>query len=148
MTKNKITPALWFHTKSGSMQEVIGYYSKIFEDDFKIVSTHALGQTPSGNAEMCNILLFDNTYMMMATEKEHHMFNDTFAIMIHCDDQDEIDKFWKYFTQQGQESMCGWCIDKFGLRWQIIPKNLNELMSKPNAWEVMSRQTKIIINEY
>jgi predicted 3-demethylubiquinone-9 3-methyltransferase (glyoxalase superfamily) len=44
--------------------------------------------------------------------------------------------------------MCGWCIDKYGLRWQIIPNNIGELMSKPNAGKIMSKQTKIIIEEY
>ena len=44
--------------------------------------------------------------------------------------------------------MCGWCIDKFGLRWQIIPVHLNELLARPHATEVMMKQTKIIIEEY
>jgi len=68
--------------------------------------------------------------------------------MIHCEDQTEIDKFWNYFTTEGKESMCGWCIDKFGLRWQVSPRKLGELMSKPNTGQVMMKQTKIIINEY
>lgn len=46
------------------------------------------------------------------------------------------------------EVQCGWCNDKFGLRWQIIPTNLGELMQKPNAWEVMMKQKKIVIAEY
>ncbi len=91
---------------------------------------------------------FGFPYLFMSTAIEHHKFNDSYAIMIHCENQDEIDKFWNYFTSEGKESQCGWCQDKFGLRWQIIPKNLSELMSKPNAWQVMSKQTKIIITEY
>jgi predicted 3-demethylubiquinone-9 3-methyltransferase (glyoxalase superfamily) len=43
---------------------------------------------------------------------------------------------------------CGWCIDKFGLRWQVLPQNLPELMSRPNAFETMMKQKKIIIAEY
>jgi predicted 3-demethylubiquinone-9 3-methyltransferase (glyoxalase superfamily) len=68
--------------------------------------------------------------------------------MLNCNDQVEIDKHWNYFTKEGKESQCGWCMDKFGLRWQIIPKNMGDLMSKPNAGQVMMKQTKIIIAEY
>jgi predicted 3-demethylubiquinone-9 3-methyltransferase (glyoxalase superfamily) len=65
-----------------------------------------------------------------------------------CENQEEIDCFWNYFTEEGQESMCGWCIDKFGLRWQIIPANMSELMSKSNAGRIMMKQRKIVIAEY
>lgn len=148
MTQQKITPALWYHTKDGSMKQVLNYYKKIFAINFKSEKVIPLGQTPSGNTEMCYIKFFGQEYLLMTTEIEHHKFNDTFAIMLHCKDQKEIDKYWNYFTKEGEESMCGWCMDKFGLRWQVIPKNMDELMSKPNAGRVMSKQRKIIIAEY
>ena len=75
-------------------------------------------------------------------------FNDALALTIYCDNQLEIDAYWDYFTLHGKEVQFGWCIDKFGLRWQVIPQNFNELMSKPNSWEVMMKQKKIIIKEY
>ncbi len=148
MSQKKITPALWYHAKDGKMKHVTDYYSKIFETNFIAGNPIPLGETPGGYTEMCHIKLFGSEYLLMATAIEHHKFNDTFAIMIHCKDQAEIDKYWNYFTQEGKESMCGWCIDKFGLRWQIIPENLGELMNKPNAGQVMSRQKKIVIKEY
>jgi predicted 3-demethylubiquinone-9 3-methyltransferase (glyoxalase superfamily) len=148
MSQNKITPALWFHTEDGKMQHVTSYYTTIFADNFEAGNVTPLGETPSGYTEMNSIKLFGNEYLYMTTSIEHHAFNDSFAIMIHCDDQQEIDKCWDYFTKDGKESMCGWCMDKFGLRWQIIPKNFDELMSKPNAWQVMMKQKKIIIEEY
>jgi predicted 3-demethylubiquinone-9 3-methyltransferase (glyoxalase superfamily) len=148
MEESKITPALWYHTSDGKVKQVTDYYSKIFGDNFTTANPIPLGETPSGYAEMCNIDFFGNRYLIMATAKEHNQFNDTFAIMLHCKNQDEIDKYWNYFTNEGKESMCGWCSDKFGLRWQVIPENLGELMSKPNAGKVMSKQSKIIIEEY
>lgn len=148
MIQNKITPALWFHSKDGKMKHVNDYYQKIFENNFIAGNTIPLGETPGGYSEMSNSSFFGNTYMLMTTSKEHHKFNDSFAIILNCDDQNEIDKYWNYFTNEGKESMCGWCQDKFGLRWQIIPKNMGELMSKPTSGEVMMKQTKIIIAEY
>lgn len=148
MTQNKITPALWFHTENGKMKHLIDYYSKIFENDIKSDKPIPLCETPSGYSERCKIELFGGEYFLMTTAIEHHTFNDTFALMIHCNDQEEINKYWNYFTQDGEESMCGWCMDKYGLRWQIIPANLGELLSKPNAVQVMSKQKKIVIEEY
>ncbi len=148
MATNKITPALWFQTDEGKMIHVSAYYKGIFNDNIEIGDTMVLGETPSGHTEMCHIKLFSQPYMIMSTEKEHHQFNDSFALIIHCENQQEIDKYWHYFTQEGKESMCGWCIDKFGLRWQVMPKHLGELMKLPNANMVMMKQTKIIIADY
>lgn len=148
MKKNKITPALWYHTQDGKIHHVLDYYKSIFKNKFKAGISIPLGETPSGYTEMCNVQIFGNEYLFMSTALEHHKFNDAYAIMLHCKDQKEIDRYWNYFTKEGKESMCGWCIDKFGLRWQIIPKNLSKLMSKPGATEVMMKQKKIIIEEY
>jgi predicted 3-demethylubiquinone-9 3-methyltransferase (glyoxalase superfamily) len=148
MTQNKITPALWFNSIDGKLEEVTNYYKNIFGDNFSTKQTISLGQTPSGYAEMCNIKFFEQEYLIMSTAIEHHKFNDSFALMIFCDNQNEIDKYWNYFTKDVKESQCGWCNDKFGLRWQIIPSNMSELMSKPNANSIMMKQKKIIIDEY
>lgn len=148
MIQNKMMPALWFHSHGGKMKEVTDYYIAIFGNGFEAGNVIPLGETPSGYTEMCNIKIFENEYLWMATAIEHHAFNDAFSIILHCEGQEEIDKYWNYFTQKGKESMCGWCMDKFGLRWQIIPKNFSELMSRPNAGQIMMKQKKIIINDY
>ena len=148
MNQNKIMPSLWFNTELGNISTVVDYYKQIFENEFESGQIMPLGQTPSGNTEMCQVKIFGQTYSLMSTEKAHHTFNDALAFTISCDGQDEIDKYWNYFIKEGKEVQCGWCIDKFGLRWQVIPKNMGELMSKPNAWEVMMKQKKIVIEEY
>lgn len=148
MNSNKIMPCIWLTADGGQLSRVIEYYKTVFEKDFQAGHIIPLGQTPSGNAEMCEVIVFGQKYSLMSTEKEHHSLNDAVSFMINCDDQKEIDYFWYYFTQDGKESQCGWCIDRYELRWQIIPKNLGELMSKPNSFEVMMKQKKIIIEEY
>ena len=148
MITNKIIPSLWFNTKNGDISIVVDYYNTLFENNFKAGQINKLGKTPSGNTEMCEVELFGQKYSMMSTEVEHHSFNDALALTIYCDNQHEIDAYWNYFTLDGKEVQCGWCIDKFGLRWQVIPINFGELMSKPNAWAVMMKQKKIIIEEY
>jgi predicted 3-demethylubiquinone-9 3-methyltransferase (glyoxalase superfamily) len=148
MNRNKIVPCLWFHTAAGEMREVTQYYKNIFGENFQVGVTIPLGETPSGNAEMCEVHIFEKKYTFMSTANKHHPFNDALAFAINCENQNEIDKFWDYFTQEGEEVQCGWCIDKFGLRWQVLPENLGALMSKPNSFEVMMKQKKIIIEEY
>lgn len=146
--KNRIIPSLWFSTRGGSISEVLKYYKKVFGNAFEEGSIVSLGVTPSGNAELCEAKLFKQKYSLMSTEEVHHRFNDALSLTLYCKGQKEIDKFWNYFTRDGEESQCGWCIDKYGLRWQVLPENFAELMSRPNSWKVMMSQKKIVIAEY
>jgi predicted 3-demethylubiquinone-9 3-methyltransferase (glyoxalase superfamily) len=148
MNSNKIVPSLWYSTGGGTISTVVEYYKEIFNSDFESGNVMPLGETPSGYTELCEVKIFGQKYSLMCTEKEHHQFNDALAFTINCKDQQEIDKYWNYFSQHGEESQCGWCIDKFGLRWQVIPENLGELLARPNAWEVMMKQKKIVIDAY
>jgi predicted 3-demethylubiquinone-9 3-methyltransferase (glyoxalase superfamily) len=146
--QNKIIPNIWFNTSKGRISSVLEYYQEIFADDFKAGQIITLGETPSGYSEMCEVIIFGQKYMILTTANEHHPLNDAISFMINCEGQNEIDKYWNYFTHEGKEVQCGWCIDKFGLRWQVLPKNLAELMSKPNAFNVMMGQKKIVIEDY
>lgn len=143
-----IHPSIWLHTPDGKLADTVNYYKEVFQSDFKEGTIVPLGNTPSGNTEMTEIDLLGQKYVFMSTEQEHEPLNDAISFIINCEGQEEIDKFWNYFTKEGKESQCGWCIDKYGLRWQVIPNNLRELMARPNAWEVMMKQKKIVIAEY
>ncbi len=148
MNQNKIVPSLWFSTKGGDILQVIEYYKNVFGKDYQSGQIIPLGDTPSGNTEICEVHIFGQKYSFMSTAKEHHPLNDAISFVINCEDQNEIDKYWNYFIQEGEESQCGWCIDKYGLRWQVLPTNFGELMSKPNSFEVMMKQKKIVIEDY
>ena len=145
---NKISPSLWFSAIPTDINDIVAYYQAIFGNDFSVNKITNLGQTPSGETQIAHVLIFGQPYIFMRTEKEHAHFNDALALTIQCEDQQEIDLFWHYFTKDGQEVQCGWCIDKYGLRWQVIPKNLEALLSRPNAWRVMMGQKKIVIESY
>ena len=148
MNNNKIVPNIWLTADKGKLSNVISYYKTVFDKNFEAGHITPLGQTPSGNSEMCGVVIFGQKYILMNTENEHHQLNDAVSFMINCNDQQEIDHYWDYFTQEGKESQCGWCSDKYGIRWQIIPVNFGTLMSKPNAFKVMMTQKKIVIEEY
>jgi predicted 3-demethylubiquinone-9 3-methyltransferase (glyoxalase superfamily) len=59
----------------------------------------------------------------------HHEFNDAISMVVLCDDQAELDRYWNALLEGGgKPQACGWLIDRFGLRWQIVPAVLDELM--------------------
>jgi predicted 3-demethylubiquinone-9 3-methyltransferase (glyoxalase superfamily) len=58
-------------------------------------------------------------------------FTEAVSFVVECETQEEIDHYWNTLTKEGEESMCGWLKDKFGLSWQIVPAILSELMSDP-----------------
>lgn len=146
--RSPLVPSLWFSATGDTMSEIVGYYRNVFGDSFEQGTIVDLGETPSGKTEMCEVNIQGQKYSFMCTTEKHAEFNDAFALTINCADQAEIDRFWNYFTKDGQEVQCGWCIDKYGLRWQVLPENFNELMARPNAWQVMMGQKKIVIAEY
>ncbi len=73
-------------------------------------------------------------------------FNESVSFNIACKDQTEIDYYWDALTKDGgEESVCGWCKDKYGLSWQINPENIEDLMLSPGAWEMLLQMKKIDI---
>ncbi len=148
MNTNKIIPCIWYNADGGKISKIIEYYKTIFGSDFKESPIIPLGDTPSAYSEMCEVQIFGQKYSLMSTEQAHHPLNDAVSFAINCKDQAEIDHYWDYFTREGEEYECGWCIDKYGLRWQVIPENMEELMNKPNGFDVLMKQHKIIIAEY
>jgi predicted 3-demethylubiquinone-9 3-methyltransferase (glyoxalase superfamily) len=59
----------------------------------------------------------------------HHDFNDAISLGVLCDDQAELDRYWNALIEGGgKPQACGWLIDRFGVRWQIVPAMLDNLM--------------------
>ncbi|RYY10880.1 MAG: VOC family protein, partial [Chitinophagaceae bacterium] len=77
---------------------------------------------------------FNGQKFMFMDSAQSHKFNFTegVSLTIHCDNQEEIDYYWNKLTDGGEESMCGWLKDKFGVSWQVIPTILSKVMSDPN----------------
>jgi len=75
-------------------------------------------------------------------------FNEAVSFSIACADQKEIDYYWEKLSTVPESEQCGWCKDKFGLSWQVVPKNIGELMKKPNAFANMMKMHKIVIADF
>ncbi len=144
--KQKITPFLWFD--KGKAREAANFYSEVFKDS-KINNPEQFSDTPSGDIEIVTIELFGQQFTLMGAGPEFK-FNESISFVVDCDGQEEVDYYWNALTQDGEESQCGWLKDKFGVSWQIIPRQLNALMAKDTSGRVMQcmlTQKKIVISE-
>jgi predicted 3-demethylubiquinone-9 3-methyltransferase (glyoxalase superfamily) len=131
MTNQKITPFLWF---DGQAEEAITLYTSIFPNSKILNIKHWAEGGP-----------YPKTWVMQGTFEINGLrvhafdagpqfkFTEAISMFVDCKDQAEIDYYWdKLIADGGQESMCGWLKDKFGVSWQIIPNDLTSLFNHPN----------------
>jgi predicted 3-demethylubiquinone-9 3-methyltransferase (glyoxalase superfamily) len=117
MALQKITPFLWFDNQAA---DAARFYTSVFPNS-KIVSTNPM------------VSVFELEGLQISALNGGPMFklSEAFSFSISCETQAEIDYYWDKLTEGGEESMCGWLKDKFGLSWQVIPTVLSKLMNDP-----------------
>ncbi len=133
--ENRINPSFIFTAEQyGRSEEAIKFYTSLFDNGSVDITAPFPAETPCAGKLMFAEFTIDN-YKLTAMDGpgEHsYTFNEAVSLVVECSDQAEIDKYWNTMTTDGgQESMCGWLKDKFGVSWQIIPKALGKLMSDP-----------------
>jgi predicted 3-demethylubiquinone-9 3-methyltransferase (glyoxalase superfamily) len=90
------------------------------------------GQKDEGLIMHAQFKLDGHVFMCMDSSMDHGVqFNESVSFVVECENQEQIDHFWTKLTEGGQESMCGWLKDRFGVSWQIVPKVLGQLMQDP-----------------
>ena len=129
----KITPFLWL---DGTAREASEFYVSIFENS-RILSSETYGDGPAEGSSTVAFEL-DGVQFVAFDGIPAIEFTEAISFMVSCDSQDEIDHLWDNLTAGGSEIQCGWLKDRYGVTWQIIPKELPDmLMSGPNANRVM-----------
>jgi predicted 3-demethylubiquinone-9 3-methyltransferase (glyoxalase superfamily) len=126
----KITPCLMFTGKQlGRAEEALSFYSSIF----KVSKTDGvLYEDQNRNlVKHAQFALMGNKFMVMDSATDNFTFSEGVSLTIHCETQDEIDYYWQKLTESGEESMCGWLKDKFGVSWQVVPVVLEKILSDP-----------------
>lgn len=78
---------------------------------------------------------------MDSSAKHEFTFNEAVSLIVHCDTQQDIDHYWKKLSAVPEAEQCGWCKDKFGVSWQIVPTAMNEMMASGTP-EQVARVTK------
>lgn len=144
----KITPSFLFAGgQYGKAQQAINHYTSIFPNSqIHNLQIYQEGEAqPAGNLKFGHFSLQQQLFAAMDGFGDHESkFNEGVSLYVECETQNEIDNYWDKLTEGGQESRCGWLIDKFGVSWQIIPGIIGSLMRDPEkAPRVMQEVMKM-----
>jgi predicted 3-demethylubiquinone-9 3-methyltransferase (glyoxalase superfamily) len=125
---SKIFPHLWYAKEA---EDAARFYASIFPNSRVDRVTPLMSESPSGppgSVKVVDFTLFGQRFQAISAGP-HHEFNDAVSMVVICDDQAELDRYWNALLEGGgKEQACGWLIDRFGLRWQIVPAKLDEMM--------------------
>lgn len=149
-----IIPNLWFN---GNAREAAEFYVSVFPNS-SITGGSKYPESPkegladfqlelAGKDLTIEFSLDGNPFVAINAGPEF-TFSEAVSFQVDCKDQAEIDYFWEKLSANPEFEQCGWCKDRFGLSWQIVPANMAELMQKPNAFKTLMNQHKIIIDEF
>jgi len=130
--RTKIYPFLWYAKEA---EEAATFYASVFPNsrvDRVVTMQSESPSGPPGSVKVVDFTLFGRKFQAM-TAGPHHDFNDAISMVVECDDQAELDRYWSaLLSKGGQTQACGWLIDRFGLRWQIVPAVLLKMMADPD----------------
>ena len=146
---SKIAPCLWF---DGQAEEAAEFYTSLFPNGRIDKVSRAAADTPSG--PQGSVLTVDFTLagqqFIGLNGGPDFTFNEAISLSIDCQDQAEVDRFWEKLVEGGGEhSVCGWLKDRYGVSWQVIPRQLPEMLNGPDpagaarAMKAMLEMTKI-----
>lgn len=155
----KITPYLWFDKNA---EEAMKFYVDVFNGspnksgESKIVDIHRYPQGGEGPMKGFDGMVLNGTFTLAGQQfmaidgGPVFKFNESVSLYVECADQAEVDYFWGKLSAAPEAEQCGWLKDKFGLSWQIIPKQLGEFMAKDTSGKVaqaMLQMKKIVVKD-
>ncbi len=151
----KITPFLWFDNNA---EEAMNFYVNTFNngptnrEESKILN---IKYYPTGMTEehminmegkvLTGVFLLEGQKFMCLDGGPVFTINEAVSFHVSCKDQAEIDYYWSGLSHVPEAEQCGWCKDKFGVSWQIIPENMHELLQSPAAIQAMMAMQKVDI---
>ena len=131
-----ITPCLWF---DGNGLEAAEFYVSLFPDS----RIHHVSPGPGGSPLMIEFTLMGRPFQAL-NGGPHFTFNEAVSLVIPCDGQADVDRYWAALTEGGEESMCGWLKDRFGLSWQVVPNELGDILGDADP-ERAARATQAML---
>jgi len=128
---NQIAPCLWFDNQA---EEAANFYTSVFENS-KIENISYYGKEgfdihgqKEGTVLTVDFKINGQPFTAL-NGGPLFKFNESISFQVFCETQEEIDEYWQKFTEEGEESECGWLKDKFGVSWQITPSILPKLLN-------------------
>lgn len=144
-----IIPALLFtDEKCGKAEEAMTFYQSVFQStEQSNIARYPAGMEPDkeGTVMFMDAKLEGQWFAAMDSGREHGFtFNEAVSLMIHCETQEEIDRYWQALSAVPESEQCGWVKDKFGVSWQIVPTQMNNIMQS-NDQEAIDRVTQAML---
>lgn len=147
MQQQRITPFLWFDTQA---EEAARFYVSVFDNSRIVTVTRytEAGPAPAGSV-MTVAFELDGQKFVALNGGPEHSFTPALSLVINCDTEAEVDRYWERLTDGGTEVACGWLTDRYGLSWQVVPKGVWELLADPDpervqrAMQAMFTMTKL-----
>lgn len=140
---NKIFPCLWFDSEA---EEAVEFYKTVFSDVKVLNVSKYVSETPSnkpiGSVMTIEFEINGNKFMALNAGSYFKM-NEAVSFVITCKDQEEMNHYYDKLSAVPEAEVCGWLKDKFGVSWQLVTEGFDELMTGPNAKEVMSELLKM-----
>lgn len=151
MSMQKITPCLWVEKDA---KAVVDYYLSIFKDG-KLKDYRQFTNPPEMGGQTFETAVMEILGMEFSILAAGPLFkfNEAISLVINTKDQAETDYYWDALTKEGEEGPCGWCKDKYGLSWQVVPVQYFELIHsdddkvRQKAMENTFKLKKLILSE-
>jgi predicted 3-demethylubiquinone-9 3-methyltransferase (glyoxalase superfamily) len=120
----------------GKTEEASDYYLSVFKNTKRgLIARYPTGLEPDKEGTiMYTDFMLENQWFAAMDSAHHHdfNFNEAISFMVNCENQNEVDHFWKKLSAVPESEQCGWLKDKYGLSWQIVPTELGKLLSDPD----------------
>ena len=126
-----ITPFLWFN---GNAEEAANFYVALFPNS-KIGGISRYGESGPGPKGSVMTVAFEigGQKFTALNGGPNFRFTEAISFVVHCETQDEVDRYWSTLADGGATNVCGWLKDKYGLSWQIVPVFLMQVLEEKNA---------------
>ena len=139
--KQDIVPTLMFtKERAGKAKEAINFYASIFKNsEVKYLYRYEKNESPEdeGTIKYSEFILEGQYFSAMDSKQAHEfVFNEATSFMVNCDTQEEIDYYWNKLSAVPEAEQCGWLKDKYGVSWQIVPSNLDDLLNRGTPEQV------------
>ena len=135
----KITPMLWYDDQA---EEAADHYIAVFSKrpgsgrgESKVLSVSRYGEAgpgPAGSVMVVEFQLEGQEFTALNGGRQQFSFNEALSFVVNCESQEEIDYFWTALSEGGEESVCGWLKDRYGLSWQVVPTGMAEMLNSPS----------------
>ena len=132
---NKLVPCLWLDDQA---EEAAAFYQKVFKSARVrgIVRYGKAGQEVTGKkpgSVMTVDLELEGQHFVLLNGGPQFKFSEAISFIVQCKDQKEVDRYWAKLTEGGEPGPCGWLKDRYGVSWQIVPRDLRKLMAGKDA---------------